>query len=359
MNKLRQLYSLATLSFVLIATTAQADDEKNRLALVTAQAMYEMINFPKQETPSNFVFASDPQYPWDKATDNGEKPSEAKVIANSKQLLTEQYSSIANFRKHHGGYVTPVMINGDMTAFGHGWQRAFIYPLLKQHLKDNYYFGLGNHDYANNVDDCAQNGCARDSIFDLIKQFDHVHYKDLSTQEAFQYSGYKGSLAYSKSFGDVHLIQLNNEPTYSVKINSVKRPTFYQYDFNITDSLDWLERDLIRATADNKIIIVNMHKPYGWEGEPALHGRFSQLMETYPVTAIFAGHIHHLKGRITRDIPALGGVPVFLSGSASQRTYLTARLDDNAQSLIISLVENNDWQSKNDIEVVKVRRNRP
>uniref|UniRef100_A0A0K0CZH1 Metallophos domain-containing protein n=1 Tax=Angiostrongylus cantonensis TaxID=6313 RepID=A0A0K0CZH1_ANGCA len=53
-----------------------------------------------------------------------------------------------------------LIIDGDLTDFGHleqykefqtGWMRSFGVPIL---------IGLGNHDYENNVNDCAFNFCA-------------------------------------------------------------------------------------------------------------------------------------------------------------------------------------------------------
>ncbi|MHC8298915.1 hypothetical protein [Pseudomonas sp. ZS1P83] len=57
-------------------------------------------------------------------------------------------------------------------------------------------------------------------------------------------------------FGDVHLVQLNNEPTYAVNFTSGN--PIARTSFEITDALDWLERDLKSARAQGKIIILNM-----------------------------------------------------------------------------------------------------
>lgn len=101
---------------------------------------------------------------------------------------------------------------------------------------------------------------------------------------------YYGSLAYSKSFGDVHMVQLNNEPTYAVNFSSGNplAPT----DFEITPALDWLEQDLKRAREQDKIIILNMHKVYDWAGNDEQIFRFKKMIEQYKVTAIFGGHDH-------------------------------------------------------------------
>src|SRR5262249_10666465 len=63
---------------------------------------------------------------------------------------------------------TGVIINGDLTAFFHPWQvdlyRQFYDPSFPgadpDVLQLPLYAGLGNHDYANNVNDCSGNEAA-------------------------------------------------------------------------------------------------------------------------------------------------------------------------------------------------------
>ena len=103
--------------------------------------------YGNRPTPRAFVFASDPQYPWTPASDYGEYESDAERNKESKALINEQYASIASYRNSLGGTGVPVMINGDMTAYGHGWQRKVLYPIIERHLHKNYYFGLGNQSF--------------------------------------------------------------------------------------------------------------------------------------------------------------------------------------------------------------------
>uniref|UniRef100_A0A915HZB0 Calcineurin-like phosphoesterase domain-containing protein n=1 Tax=Romanomermis culicivorax TaxID=13658 RepID=A0A915HZB0_ROMCU len=60
--------------------------------------------------------------------------------------------------------IKAVIINGDLTAFGHHDELATFETLLEEarlKLGIPFYMGLGNHDYANNVDDCYDNNCAQ------------------------------------------------------------------------------------------------------------------------------------------------------------------------------------------------------
>lgn len=312
------------------------------LASFNAQATSAFID---ESGKSYLVFSSDPQYPWTPESDAGRDISNRENEKRSKELIHEQYLNIAEFRQSRPEQNVPVMINGDMTAFGHGWQREFVYRILDHHLNGDYYFGLGNHDYENNVGDCAANGCARESLFDLkTRMGDKVDAMDVSIERVGRNETWIGSLAYSKRIEDVQLIQLNNYPTYRVDFTSLKLTQFRDYDFRIRASLDWLEDELKKARAANRIIILNMHKPDEWIASTEERDRFKAMIQQYEVSAVFAGHHHSRSGPYDRN-SFFGTVPLFLSGSASQRHYLIAEVDRNAGRLNVMLVGQNDWQS--------------
>lgn len=318
------------------------------LLLVTASA--------SQGTPLHWVFTSDPQYPWTERSDNGLEESTSQKLARSKALLEAQYTNVADYRRAHGGpAAVPVMINGDMTAFGHADQRKFIASLLAHTLNNQYDYGLGNHDYANNVDDCFLNNCAGGSVKDFIDRYrGKTGSMDLTTRNSGGLT-YSGSLAYSKSYGDVHVVQLNNEPTYSVNFTAGSALTFNKIRYEISHSLDWLERNLKDARAQGKVIILNMHNPGDWKDGYAKGGRFREMIERYGVTAVFAGHFHlHLGGYKRPDF--FGSVPVFVSGSASQQTYLTADFSEDRKQLTVSRVTNNNWRGRSVEAVIEVKR---
>ena len=70
---------------------------------------------------------------------------------------------------------------------------------------------------------------------------------------------------------------------------------------------------------------------------------FRDMINHFQVNAVFGGHHHTAAGGWYRSNRQYGVVPVFLSGSASQRTYLLAELDNDAQGLTVKCVRNNDW----------------
>jgi cytolysin (calcineurin-like family phosphatase) len=250
------------------------------------------------------------------------------------------------------------MINGDMTAFGHGGERSTVNALLAKLLGGHYDYGLGNHDYENNVDDCSfpENNCAAGSILELKEKYwGKVENMDLAARDEVGIKILYGSLAYSKTVGDVHLVQLNNEPTYSVSFSSGF--PFNRFRFEISDALDWLERDLRSAHDVGRIIILNMHKPDQWKGDSAQITRFRTMIERYKVSAIFAGHYHTEPGLYDgwNRQDYFGDVPVFLSGGASSQTYLIADIALDRKLLKVYLVSGNNWPSRKAIASVPVR----
>ncbi|WP_237886707.1 metallophosphoesterase family protein [Pseudomonas sp. PGPR40] len=330
---------------------------KKLLGVALLWAFFSICAAASTGGPSHMIFASDPQFPWTESSDYSWEESSSDRDKRSRGLIETQYSDIANFRRNFSqdpGRI-PVMINGDMTAFGHGGERSTIKSILDKQLGGLYDYGLGNHDYANNVDDCFLNNCAAGSVNDLKSRYwGKVNSMDLAARASGLGTTYYGSLAYSKTFGDVHMVQLHKEPTYTVTFTSgIVKTTTYE----ITDALDWLDKDLARARADGKIIILNMHKVYDWRKASAAQiKRFREMINTYKVTAVFGGHDHWGVGWYGRGEELFGDVPVFLSGSSSQQTYLIASFTEDRQALEVSVVKGNNWPSRQVAGEAQVRK---
>lgn len=316
--------------------------------LVSVWAVPVAYGASSAQTPRHIVFASDPQFPWTDNTDARLPESDSQRLERSRWLIETQYDSIADFRRYQGGSAAvPVMINGDMTAFGHAGERSYVQQTLDAKLQGVYDYGLGNHDYQNNVNDCFLNNCAAGSIEDLKKRYwGKVGSMDLAARASWPSTIYYGSLAYSREYGDVHLVQLHNEPTYSVSFSS--GTLFSPTVFEITPALDWLERDLEQARAQGKIILLNMHKPNDFMGDWSQEKRFRDMIDKYEVTAMFAGHLHRNGGSMWYT----SSVPGFISGSASQQTYLIASFSEDRKNLHVYAVDNNQWQKRELIATV-------
>ncbi|PFR62710.1 phosphoesterase, partial [Bacillus cereus] len=229
-------------------TKVHADDSGNRRAIGTPI--------------TSLVIASDPQYPWtDKMDDAISHNSESEKEQRSEELIKAQFRSINEYTSQTPAQ-SSILINGDMTAYGHGWQWSKMYNLLGI-LKKPYYFGLGNHDIENNLNDTFRNQGVINSLRNL---WNHVERKsnisgfDYSCNCSIYGSTYYGSYAYSVDFGQIHSIQLNNDPTWSFKFSEA----YARDTYNLNSSLDWLEQDLKKAYKKGEISIVNLHKPSDW-----------------------------------------------------------------------------------------------
>ncbi len=298
-----------------------------------------------QAQKQHFVFISDTQYPWTEHSDNGTSESEEAKRRRSSQFITEQAQATQEYRAAMGGMdAVPLILNGDITAFGHGWQRDFMYGRPFQLYGRNFLPGLGNHDYGNNVNKCANNGCARDMYNDMRgwanafvgrRDFDYSSYRERSSSAVIHH----GSLSYSVIRGDVLLVQLQNEPTYSTRFVS----NGGDFTAQISSSLEFLRRQLQWARAAGKDVILSMHKPPYSNWQVNQDPVFVQLLKDNKdlILAIFAGHLHRQKGLVKR----VEGIPVYLSGAAHYATWLTATYDSTKRSLDVQLVERNAWNT--------------
>jgi hypothetical protein len=330
------------------------------VGLLLCVVSFGVYSAQEDYSPGHLIFTSDPQFPWTESSDHGWEESSSDKEKRSRWLIETQYSDVADFRKNFNQYPDriPVMINGDMTAFGHGSERSTTQSILDKYLGGAYDYGLGNHDYENNINDCSfpENNCAAGSIEGLRdKYWGAVNTFDFAARSEGGAKVYYGSLAYSKSVGDVHLIQLNNEPTYTVNFSSGF--PFNKVSYEITDALDWLESDMQQARNQGKIILINMHKPDRWKGSSEQIKRFKAMIARYEVTAVFAGHLHNDPGRFTgwNKKDYFGDVPVFLSGGASNQTYLIASFAQDRKTLTVHQVNGNNWPSRKEVETIPVR----
>lgn len=300
-----------------------------------------------QAVDQSFLVHSDTQYKW---FDDGRNPDpDRRLKAQSKAIHAWQ-----SLRPNG----TPVFLNGDVTAYGHGDEWEYMLKDLNHRLLPDRYWGLGNHDYDNNIrtpdgSGCYNNGCARDSIQHLAKAVESwsVDSFDFKTFDSTLFRQHHGSLAYSKTIGEIKFIQLHNHYFYAVDFES--SVGLRTYTFKIRQSLDWLEQELKKARAAGKLVVINMHRPPMGYGEGAkadeARERFAALMREHRVLAIFHGHQHELADRGT----IAGTTAVFESGASFRETFLTADLDLGGNTLTVYKAENNRV-SKDPLRTVKL-----
>ncbi|MHA2896382.1 metallophosphoesterase [Bacillus cereus] len=349
----------------------------------------------------SLVITSDPQYPWTPCTDNQDcsnvnysgqhcggctdspgcvdhESETGPRKQNSIQLITDQYNKINEYAESVGTDKVTMILNGDVTAFGHNQSTSPEYQwddmknMLKI-LKIPYYFGLGNHDQINNRNNCKNvitgdyDLCYENSMKALINQ-------DLSTTEPghsqwdYRFTNswgttFAGSYAYHTSFRSsvydgnpfpyIHMIQLNSYPTLTHPNNT--------YRLEAANIEDWLQYQLdYPANYDNPYItILNVHQADGWstndhaEDDHAKQQFIDLLkLDKYKgkIAAVFTGHYHYETGSSTRGFDIWGDIPVFLSGSAMNKSFLI--LEQYRSTHVLYLVCGNDW--KNKVEIARL-----
>lgn len=284
------------------------------------------------------IFASDTQFPWwgpvgGRKCANDDCVLKSSIAANRDQVRAMNgITQLGRWPANLGGnpITTPrgVVINGDLTAFAHTWQ----WHLFERHFNTKVgkgrdvlrlpgFYGLGNHDYSNNLRDCrgtvvnylrfGTNACARFSV-DYIKRM--VNCGAVGNFDPRKVTSFDvRSLAYSWDVGGYHFVQLHLHPTYVVTDREV----------GISSAIPWLKQDLAEASRRGQKIVLNFHDAHERAALFSAPKReFLDAIRGQRVVAIFAGHIHSRWGRVGNVKGT--SIPVFLSGSSDNRKFLLA-----------------------------------
>jgi len=303
-----------------------------------------------KESISSFSLAitSDPQYPWYDGILPPGLTTDDQINDNSNRQITQRYASInqtAKQRKDSGSPfpVSGVIINGDLTAFGHDWQfDKYREQIGTLDSSLTVYPSLGNHDYQNNVDDTYNNNAASrmvDYMYGWLKLNAGVLNYDFGERSYYKFpelrTDYTGSLSYSFNIGKVHIVQLQNFPSYTDDWNSWNFGSARRDFYFIQPSFYWLSNDLAIARNRGDISLVFLHDYH--DNFVIDVAKFENMMQQYQVSAVFAGHIHPDCGQIGQ----IGntGIPFFRSGSASYQDYLFADIDSAAKSMTVTKME--------------------
>lgn len=313
-------------------------------SLVTREAVdtLDMKSFALVDSIRHFIVTSDPQYPWsDKTNKPGDTETDARRRQVSEALIKMQFSAIQRFRKERG-VPMPVIVNGDITAYGHGYELKKMKSLLAT-LDQPVYIGLGNHDYENNVNNCGNNGCARDMLHWLdsyVQSTIKPQSYELSQERATRYVVWTGSLSYLKKWAGISFLQLNNFPGYTKNFSSGVVPFETKREFRIKNDMRWFDEALYDATNYSDLVIVNMHDI----GNDASSPFFNRLTDPYfkrKIAAVFAGHYHDTMG-VWKHRKELKGIPVFLSGAVPEKTFLIAEIHEIEKKMRVYGVTNNN-----------------
>lgn len=295
-------------------------------------------------TDYSAIIMADPQ-PWRLAS-GGDPNSESQNGSKWREINQNTFKSILTHSdvKFH-------INNGDLSEFG----RKSQYDDYSKIYHSSGIFvteGLGNHDYANNVKDCmdyeawgtSKDGCALSAVAreytviqnikSNIAQIPGTSFRS-DAERNYRAVGetvmddYTGSLAYSWDVGDVHYVQLQNYPTYSVSLSAISLGL--EGSAKITDSLNWLADDLEKADLRGKISVINFHdaRPASDDGDSHFidknHltelSRFKSIITSHNVKAIFSGHTHQQAYCRATDDAVFGNIPIYTAGAIFKGDY--------------------------------------
>ncbi|ETS11910.1 metallophosphoesterase [Bartonella quintana] len=234
------------------------------------------------------------------------------------------------------------IVNGDLTEFGQ--QRNYDdYKNVYKKFEAPVYEGLGNHDYANNVGHCTipeaydfyQDACALSAVLRMLSEIRQyrrqLSYFNADVTESSillpdeNIHEIKGSLSYSWDYGDVHYVQLQNYPSYTVRLKGQSTKV------HINKSLDWLKKDLAAADARGKVTIINFHdaRAASIDGESFFIRKknakdlsvFKSIITAHNVKAIFVGHTHYQSYCRAKNDKVFGNIPVYTAGALFNGDY--------------------------------------
>nr|WP_139412319.1 metallophosphoesterase [Bartonella mastomydis] len=269
------------------------------------------------------IITADPQ-PWRLIT--GDPNS-----INSRDPWIRVNKKVAQALKSHKADF--IIVNGDLTEYGRK-ETYDDYANIYKKLGVPVYEGLGNHDYADNIQDCIipkalnffSDSCAISAVERMVSEIKKYEKtlsnfsKDLS--EKWLFNGLyliEGSLSYSWDHGDIHYVQLQNYPLYEVSLR--ERTT----SIRIKNSLDWLKKDLEAADKRGKVTILNFHdaRPYLEDNDSHFLqpqnvqklAEFKSIITSHNVKAIFVGHEHLQFYCHAENDKVFGNIPIYTVGA--------------------------------------------
>mmetsp|Transcript_45110 Transcript_45110/g.88252 ORF Transcript_45110/g.88252 Transcript_45110/m.88252 type:complete len:329 (-) Transcript_45110:614-1600(-) len=242
--------------------------------------------------PFTYVVASDAQLDWF----DGESPSLGRRNApvpcdegDSCGTCTRKFGRYTNARLAaavqdaaiRSSAPVSFVMNGDLTAYFHPWERH-DYTALLHDIPGiaAYYPGLGNHDIDHGGG--AKYGgdqwvgpstCNARHAMAYIKGSLCGDVPSFDPTRIVRYHAASG--AYSWEEGRFHFVQVHYYPTYEAA------------DAGIGGSLSWLERDLEAAAAAHRTSVLFVHSAGGLDLP-----RMEAILLGKNVAAIFSGHEH-------------------------------------------------------------------
>lgn len=278
----------------------------NRIFLISAITFFS-FNLAAREV--TFFLSSDPHYGYEQ-WDSNERVNKI-AIDDMNQLPGKKYpDKVQQFGLEYVQHPCGVVVTGDLTGNGCGRDWGGYWGLWK-----GWRNGF-NDDY-----DVSGNGRLRYPVYEGYGNHD-IHSGNMSVLEGIMMRNRcratpvnisDNGLHYSWEWNGVHFVQLN---------------IFPGGEGDARNSLAFLKEDLEKCVGRQGLPVVLFHH-YEYYFEPEQwfsyedQERFYQVIEGYPIIAIFAGHTHCLRHYYWR------GIPVFNATSVKDRaSYLVVHIRD-------------------------------
>jgi hypothetical protein len=280
-----------------------------------------------------YAITSDPQY--------ARTPYGVDQKEQAKPAIYDQYTLLNSLKTTYGDAFKGTIINGDITDFGHDWQWQEMKKAFST-LNHDYWYGLGNHDYENNVYECFSNNCAVRSVRELtnhLKTRKNIKAIDYRVISGYQFpaitTDYIGSFSYSFDMSGIRFIQLNNYAEYTKNFGGFSMADARRYNVKVTSSVDWLEQQLADARKQGKAIVLLSHIKNMGADNSRLQKMTAQNSE-YDVTAIFNGHTHEMSvGNYYAN-----------SGATFKKTMLLVEVNNIKKEMSIFEIADNNLKTK-------------
>ncbi|CAE7845130.1 unnamed protein product [Symbiodinium necroappetens] len=265
------------------------------------------------------VMVSDTQLPWC----SGDFKSDVDCAVQENWRLVQGIHDVSKLTWVTDGNGTSqevaeplgVFITGDLTAYAHNWQFRLYRQIWEtraeedrdKNIKLPVWPGLGNHDYANNLEGCwwveeeltwtgyGKNSCAQRMVAymraavakcggqTVVNNFGgHVDHYD------------KDSAAYTVRYGRIRFVHLHNYPTYRRRELT-----------GVASTMDFLKDEVAEAERTKDYLVLLIHDVNGhfapWDTDDQVdrYSYFSEVVAGSRTIAVFSGHFHPIGGMRT------------------------------------------------------------